>query len=296
MDLTLHQLEIFVSVARARSFTKAAAELVLSQPVISRTVGEVENKLRTPLLTRTTRSVELTEAGAEFLDVATEILDSYRRGLDRFAAYQAGERRQVTVALLPSIAAVVLPSALAGYLADHPEVQVRLADGTNEQVLALLRAGDADLAITEVSPASAGLRVEHLLDDPFVAVLPLGHRLVERDTLSWSDFAGESFIAFSRDSSIRRLADIGLAQSGVEPRQQLETRTVATAGGMIAAGLGVSAMPALVLPLLSATPVVTRPLVGPVVTRKIAVHLRAGERTPATVQRLVDRIDGVKRD
>ena len=290
MDLTLRQLEIFSAVARSRSFTKAAGELVLSQPVISRTIGELERKLRVSLLVRTTRSVELTEAGEEFLDVATGVLDAYRHGLDRFGDFQAGERRHVTVAVLPSVAAVVLPTVLSGYLADHPGVQVRLADGTNDQVLAMLRAGAADLAITEVSPASAGLAVEPLIDDPFVAVVPAGHPLAERKELSWPDFAGESFIAFSPDSSIRRLADIGLAQSFVEPRQQLQTRTVATAGGMIAAGIGVSAMPELVLPLLSATPVAVRPLTGPVITRRIGLHRRAGERCPAAVRRLMDRL------
>jgi LysR family carnitine catabolism transcriptional activator len=290
MDLTLRQLEIFTSVARTHSFTKAASELLLSQPVISRTIGEIEHKLHVQLLTRTTRSVELTDAGAELLGVATEILDTYRRGLDRFAAYQAGERRQVTVALLPSIAAVLLPTALDRYLVDYPDVQVRLADGTNEQVLALLREGDADLAITGASPASAGLHVEHLLDDPFVAVLPPAHRLADRNALSWSDFTGESFIMFSQDSSIRQLADFGLTESAAQPHRQWETRTVATAGGMIAAGLGVSAMPKLVLPLLSATPAVTVPLVDPVVTRKIAVHLRVGEQCPTMVRRLIDLI------
>src|SRR5258708_6399545 len=100
MDLTLRQLEIFSAVARARSFTHAATDLLLSQPVVSRTVGELEHTLRAPLLLRTTRSVELTDAGQELLAVATGILDAYRRGLDRFADYQAGERKQVTVAVL----------------------------------------------------------------------------------------------------------------------------------------------------------------------------------------------------
>jgi LysR family carnitine catabolism transcriptional activator len=290
MDLTIRQLEIFSSVARARSFTHAATDLLLSQPVVSRTVGELERTLRTPLLVRTTRSVELTDAGEEFLAVATGILDAYRQGLDRFTDYQAGERKQVTVAVLPSIAAVMLPRVLSGFLADHPAVQVRLADGTNDQVLSLLRERGADFAITEVGPASAGFAIRLLIDDPFVAVLPPGHALTAREELTWQDFADESFIVFSPDSSIRRLADLGLAQADVQPRQQLETRTVATAGGMIAAGLGVSAMPAQVLPLLSATPVVTRPLTGPSITRRIAVHQRADERCPATVQRLIDRI------
>lgn len=290
MDLTLRQLEIFAAVARTRSFTRAAADLVLSQPVVSRTVGELERKLRAPLFVRTTRSVELTEAGAEFLGVATHVLESYRRGLDRFGDYQAGERRQITVGVLPSIAAVVLPPVLSAYLAEHPGVQVRLADGTNAEILALLRDGTADLAITEVGPASNGLVVQAFLDDPFVAVLPLGHPLAELPALSWADLAAEPFIAFSPDSSIRRLADLGLAQAGVQPRRNLETRTVATAGGMIAAGLGVSAMPELVLPLLAATPVLTRPLGNPPITRKIAVHHRPDSPNPLAVQRLMTRL------
>ena len=290
MDLTLHQMEIFAAVARTRSFTRAGDELVLSQPVVSRTIGEMERKLRTPLFVRTTRSVDLTEAGVEFLGVVTHVLTSYRRGLDRFAGYQAGERRQVTVGVLPSIAAVVLPTVLSGYLDAYPGVQVRLADGTNAEILDLLRDGTADLAITEVGPASAEFAVDAFLDDPFVAVLPPGHPLAGRPALTWADLAAESFIAFSPDSSIRRLADLGLAQAGVQPLRHLETRTVATAGGMIAAGLGVSAMPELVLPLLAATPVITRPLTEPVITRRIAVHRRADEPCPLAVRRLVARI------
>jgi len=132
--------------------------------------------------------------------------------------------------------------------------------------------------------------VDAFLDDPFVAVLPPGHPLAGRPALTWTDLAAESFIAFSPDSSIRRLADLGLAQAGVQPLRHLETRTVATAGGMIAAGLGVSAMPELVLPLLAATPVITRPLTEPVITRRIAVHRRADEPCPLAVRRLVARI------
>lgn len=123
-------------------------------------------------------------------------------------------------------------------------------------------------------------------------MLPPGHVLADRPSLTWADLAAEPFVAFSPDSSIRRLADLGLAQAGARPHRILETRTVATAGGMIAAGLGVSAVPELVLPLPAATPVVTKPLAEPVVTRKIAVHRSAGEPCPAAVRRLVDRVLG----
>jgi LysR family transcriptional regulator, carnitine catabolism transcriptional activator len=290
MDLTLRQLEIYAEVARTRSFTRAASELMLSQPVISRTIGEIERKLATPLLERTTRSVELTEAGREFLNVALGILDSYRRGLSWFDDYRDGERKQVTIATLPSIAAAVLPAILAGYLGENPGIQIRLLDGTNDQIIADLQSGAADFAISETGPAAAPLAHTPLLDDPLVAVLAHGHRHLEREQVSWQDLSSEPFIAFSPGSSIRRLTDLGFAQSCVQSRQFMETRTVATAGALIAADLGVSAVPRLVLPLMAATPVASRLLGAPAVTRHIALHQRAGERAPAAVQRLIDRI------
>ena len=137
---------------------------------------------------------------------------------------------------------------------------VRLADGTSEQVLGMLREGVADVA------------------------------LAEEVRLTWADLAGEFFVALGPGSSIRRLADLGFAQAGVEPRRRVETSTAMTAGGLIRTGLGVSAMPKLALALMPTTYVVTRPLGEPSITRKIALHRRPNERTPATVQHLIDRI------
>jgi DNA-binding transcriptional LysR family regulator len=296
MDLTLHQLTVFQRVARTGSFTQAAAELLLSQPVVSRTIGEIERKLGAALFTRTTRSVDLTAAGGEFLTIAEDVLRTYRLGLDRFAAYRAGERGQVRIAALPSVAAVVLPAIVAGFLAQHPGVTLHLLDGTTREVLDHLRSGAADLAVTDQSPASAGLSVHPLVDDRVVAVLPAGHRHAARAKLSWSDLAAERFIAFSADSSVRRLTDLGFAQAGVQPETLVDTRTVATAGGMIAAGLGVSAMPELVLPLLSFTRLITRPLGNPAITRKLAVHLRSDESLSPAAQRFADHFLGTAVD
>jgi DNA-binding transcriptional LysR family regulator len=169
-----------------------------------------------------------------------ELLESYRQGLDQFAGYQSGLRRQVTFAALPSVAAVVV---VAGFLQEHPAVHVRVADGSSEQVLAVLREGGADLAIEEVGPASAGLAFQPLVDDPLVAVLPRGHALAELARLAWADLAGEPFIAFGPSSSIRCIADLGLAQAGVEARVRMEAETVAMVGGMICARLGLSVTP-----------------------------------------------------
>ena len=290
MSLTLHQLEVFQRVALTGSFTQAATDLRLSQPVVSRTIGDVERHLGARLLDRTTRSVELTAAGHEFLAVARSILDAYQRGLSRFAAYRAGEYGHVTIAALPSVAAVLLPPLVAGFLAGHPGVTLHLLDGTTREVLQHLRSGAADLAVTDEGPASGALDVRPLAEDRVLAVLPPGHRYASRPELPWADLATERFIAFSPDSSIRRLTDLGFAQAGVEPETLVETRAVATAGGMIAAGLGISAMPELVLPLLSFTRLTTRPLEGPAITRKLALHLRPGETLHPAARQLADHL------
>ena len=290
MSLTLHQFEVFQRVAVTGSFTRAAADLRLSQPVVSRTIGDIERLLGARLLERTTRSVEMTAAGREFLAVADSILDTYRLGLRHFSAYRAGEYGHVTIAALPSVAAVLLPPIVAGFLAEHPGITLHLLDGTTREVLEHLRSGAADLAVTDQSPASAALDVHPLAEDRVLAVLPAGHRHSWRPELTWADLATERFIAFSQDSSVRRLTDLGFAQAGVEPETLVETRAVATAGGMIAAGLGISAMPELVLPLLSFTQLATRPLERPAVTRKLALHLRPGGTLHPAARQLADHL------
>jgi LysR family carnitine catabolism transcriptional activator len=290
MKPTLHQLEVFRRVALTGSFSRAAADLRLSQPVVSRTVGDIERHLGARLLERTTRSVELTPAGTEFLAVADSILDTYRLGLSRFSAYRAGEYGHITIAALPSVAAVLLPPVVAGFLAGHPGITLHLLDGTTSEVLEHLRSGAADLAVTDENPASAGLDVHRLAEDRLVAVLPVGHPYRSRPELTWADLAAERFIAFSQDSSVRRLTNLGFAQASVEPATLVETRAVATAGGMIAAGLGVSAMPELVLPLLSFTELTTRPIERPAVTRRLALHLRPGESLHPAARQLADHL------
>jgi LysR family carnitine catabolism transcriptional activator len=89
---------------------------------------------------------------------------------------------------------------------------------------------------------------------------------------------------------VRRLTDLGFAQAGVEPETLVETRAVATAGGMIATGLGISAMPELVLPLLSFTTLIVRPLERPVIMRKLALHLRPGKALQPAARQLADHL------
>lgn len=283
---SLRHLEVFCAVARARSFTRAAEELHVSQPVVSRTVRELERSLGVELFTRTTRSVVLTPQGEELLDLAGDLLERFERSMDRFAAYCRGDYGRIVVATLPSIAAGYLPPILVAFIAENPGMRVEILDVTAAEAARAVESGAADLAIA--SPVTTrSLHSEVLVRDRFVAVLPEHHPLTGRRALTWAMLADEPFIAMSVGSSVRELTDLAMTDADVTPTNVVEARNIATAGGIIAAGLGVSAFPELVLPLLVSSAIVTRPLRAPVVHRDIAVITPTGVPLSPPAQRFV---------
>jgi LysR family carnitine catabolism transcriptional activator len=283
---SLRHLEVFCAVARARSFTRGAEDLHVSQPVVSRTVRELERSLGVDLFTRTTRSVSLTPQGEELLELAGDLLDRFERTMDRFAAYCQGDYGRIVVATLPSIAVGYLPPILVEFLAENPAMRIEILDVTAAEAARAVESGAADLAIASpvVNPS---LSSDVLVRDRFVAVLSAMHPSATKRTWTWAALAEEPFIAMSVGSSVRQLTDHAMSDAGVHPTNVVEARNIATAGGIIAAGLGVSAFPELVLPLLVSSSIVTRPLRAPVVHREIAVITPTAAPLSPPAQRFV---------
>lgn len=285
----LRRLEVFRAVAETSSFTGAADELHLSQPAVSRTVRDLERLFGTTLFERTTRSVDLTPQGKELLHITEDLLGRYDAAMGRFAAYCQGDRGSIVIAALPSVAAVLLPSMLAAFLADNPEIRVEILDVATTEATLFVRTGRADVALVEESRAD-DLVVRPLFRDRLLAVLPERHHLARQRSLRWSDLANEPFIAMSRDSSVRRLTDLAFSRAGAAPNTLVEARNVATAGGLIEAGLGVSAMPELVMPLLAFAPLAFRELRDPEISRSIAALTRPRRPASPPARRFLDAL------
>lgn len=291
MEASLRQLAAYAAVARAASFTAAAAELHVSQSSLSRAVADLERLLGAQLLERDTRNVQLTAAGAEALRVADQIVNAHRAGMKELERFLLGESGTVAVATLPSVAAVLLPQVISDFRKQRPQVTVRIMDGLERSVLGRVLSGDADFAITTVGEPSDQLEHRPLVRDRFVAVLPEGHPLADREEVPWESLARHPFLAVGRDSSVRRLTDAAFAQVDAHAAPAAEAGSVATVGGLVAAGLGVSAMPALVLPLMGTGPVVCRPLVEPVVDRRLDIALRARRPLPLAARRFLETLE-----
>ncbi|MBK1786973.1 LysR family transcriptional regulator [Prauserella cavernicola] len=274
MDLTLHQLRVVVAVHDAGSFTAAAAELLHAQSSLSRTVLDVERRLGVPLFERTTRRLVPTAEGREFVALARSTLDTFAANLRHFTGFLDGERGRVRVATLPSLAATLLPPVVSAYQRQRPEVELSIEDALSAEVLDRVRSGAVDFAVAVVSALSDpldDLDVHPVTTDRFSCVFPAEHRFGAGTEVSWPQLAGEPFIAFDRTTSIRQHLDHAVSGAGTAPRNTVEARNISAVAGLVAAGLGVSAVPGLVLPLMEFAGVAHRPLVDPVVERAIAV-------------------------
>jgi DNA-binding transcriptional LysR family regulator len=287
IGVTLAQLESVVAVSDARSFSKAAKAQMVAQSSLSRTVAQVERTCGVKLFERTTRALELTDEGEQFVQMAQRILHAYRQETGDFEAYLAGTKGVLRLAALPSLAVSLLPPMITRFRDRYPDILVEVEDVLAGQITDYVRSGVVDLAVT-AAPApswqammtSAGIRFETIAVDHFYCVLPQGHRLLDQPTIEWGDLAGEAFIAFEESSSVRAIVDEVLLAHGVVPARLVSARNVASIAGMCAAGLGVSAAPGFVLPLMAIPGVVSRPIGSVPVARQIGV-LRGTRRPPS---------------
>ncbi|MFC5235267.1 LysR family transcriptional regulator [Pseudonocardia zijingensis] len=275
-DLTLQQLRVIAEVYEAGSFTAAARRLLVAQSSLSRTVAEVERRLGTPLFERTTRRLEPTPAGREVVAAARRAVDAVEAELRHVEGYLAGRTGRVRIATLPSLAAILLPGVVSAFRAERPEVELSIEDALSGEVLERVRGGVVDLAVTVVSETPDpldDLAVTPVAADRFCCVVPPAHRFAGRVALSWSELAGEAFIAFDHTTSIRQHVDASFAAAGVAPRQVVAARNIAAVAGLVAADLGVSVVPGLVLPLMGFAGV-----------RRVVLEEPAAHRTTAVVR------------
>jgi DNA-binding transcriptional LysR family regulator len=285
IEPTLTQLETVIAVANELSFSIAARRQLVSQSSLSRTVAQVERMCGVKLFERTTRRLELTVEGERFVQMAETILSTYRGEISDFAAYLSGTKGVLRLAALPSLAASLLPPMITRFRHRFPEIAVEVEDVLESQIADYIRSGAVDLAVTAEPPPSllsamSATRFDVVAVDEFHCVLPTEHWLLDLPTIDWTDLAGEAFIAFDAASSVRRIVDDILISRGVVPARVLTARNVASVAGLCAAGLGVSAAPGFVLPLMAVPGVTTRPLGDVPIERRIGV-LRSRRRNPS---------------
>jgi DNA-binding transcriptional LysR family regulator len=270
MNITLRQIQAFKTVAEFGSFTRAAERLNVAQPALSLSIRELERELNLRLFDRTTRRVELTGAGREFLQSADKLLADLDRAVRDARDLSEMKRGRIVVAAPPLLAAMIVPAAIAEYNAAHPGIDVGLVDARNDQILDRLRAGEADLAIGTFEERADGIRREVLAQDALTLFCSAASPLAKKRRVRWADLHDQKLIMLTRDSSIRVLTERTLAEAGRNTGKPLyEVSQMTTAVMLAEAGLGVTVLPAYAWSFARGRDVVSRPLVEPQVMRNI---------------------------
>lgn len=242
--MELRQLEYFVAVAEESNFTRAAKRLHIAQSGLSASVRALERELGAALFLRSTRQVQLTAAGRALLVEARRALSATNAARDAVAAVQGLLRGSLAIGSLQCLQVVDLPAVLAGFLASHPGLEIRLRHGGSGELVERVRTGELDLAfVSRPARLPDGLVVEPLAREPLVLACPLNHPLATRDEVALAELGNEHFVDFHRDWATRDLVDATLAAAGVERRVALEVTDVHSLLDLVAVGLGVALVP-----------------------------------------------------
>ena len=272
---TVSQLTAFVTVVEKGGFAAASRALGLSQPGVSRAVASLEKELGRPLLIRGRDGVSLTKAGSAALMHAREVV----RHVSQMGAEVAGLTSDITetlsLASLPSVTPTLVAPQLQAFAERHPAVEIRLLEGSEEEVRDWLDQGAAEAGV--VSLPVHGLESAVLGDQLMVAVVPANNWLASKDAVSYAELVKEPFII-----STGGCADVftPVARAvGVEFDVAFQAREMSSVLQIVGAGLGVSILPSAGLPPLP-DGVVIRPLV-PETVRHLGVAVSASATAPA---------------
>lgn len=249
MNYSLRQLRVFVTVAQARSFSRAGEIIGLSQSAVSHSVKELETQTGVKLLDRTTREVVLTEAGQQLamrLERLLDELNSTLRDVGRLGQQLSGT---VRVAASQTISAHLIPQCIAESNHRYPDIDFVLHDRPQQWVLESIRQGDVDFGIVIDPGAVSDLECEVVFSEPFLLLCRDDDPLASLPQVAWQALQGANLVLQDYASGSRPLIDAALTAQGVKATIVQEIGHPATLFPMVEAGIGISVLPALALPL-----------------------------------------------
>ena len=294
INFDLNDLLAFRAVAEQQNFRRAAETVHLSQPAFSRRIDKLEQALGVRLLERTTRRVTLTAVGRDFERKVRELLDELDTTLLGIRGVAATRMGEVTVACVPSTVYYYLSQVIRLYHERCPKVRVRVLDAGANEALAAVSRGEADFGLNFMGSQEGDLEFEPLVEERFVAACRRDHPVAKLKKVAWAQLRAHDFIAVSRSSGNRVLLDQALAGVPDRPQAIYEAMHVTTALGLVEAGLGVAAVPAMAMPGPGHPLLVSVPLVEPAVTRKIGLIRRRGRSLSPAAQQLFDLFSELK--
>jgi DNA-binding transcriptional LysR family regulator len=290
---TLRQIEAFIAVADAHSFTVAASRLGLTAQAVSQLIAELEGVLGFRLFDRTTRKVSLSSAGRDFVSSASTLLRHVQAADTAASDVRNRASGVVRVGAPLVLASTALPAAIRAYQKNRPKVIVRVHDVPVDQLVNCVSDGDVDLSIGPDRPTGNGVTATALFDSAWVLWCTPKHALAKRrSAIRWADLIGVPIVAAGRDheQSVAQMHWQAPQAQRVTPVEVVDN--MSTAMGIAAQDLAVTLAPAYVGVLARTFGLVMRRVVAPESVRKVCLYTPAARTASPAAEGFAEFVAG----
>src|SRR2546427_13191692 len=267
--MEIHQLRYLVAVAEEGSFSRAAAKVRVAQPSLSQQIRKLEAEVGQPLFDRLPRSVVLTEAGRCLIDYARQILssiDDARRCVGDLKGEIGGK---LAVGAIPTIAPYVLPDLVGKFQKHYPEVTLEITEDGTDGITRRVEAGELDVALASTCQQSPTLRRESLGNEPLLALVPEGHPLAKKTLVELDDLKSQRFLLLHEMHCLSQQVHHLLESRRLRPEIALAGSQLSTIANMVAAEIGVSLAPQMMVNHQATPGCVSLPFAPPVPEREL---------------------------
>ena len=241
--MEIHQLRYFVAVAEEGSFSRAAAKVRVAQPSLSQQIRKLEAEVGQPLFDRLPRSVVLTEAGRCLIEFARQILASIEDARRCVGELKGEISGRLAVGAIPTIAPYVLPTLVRNFQEHYPQVTLEVVEDVTDGITRRIEAGELDVALASTCQQRPTLRRESLGKEPLLALVPEEHILATKNFIELDDLKSQHFLLLHEMHCLSQQVHHLLEARHLRPEIALAGSQLTTIANMVAAGIGISIVP-----------------------------------------------------
>ncbi len=275
--VNIRQIRSFQAVVELGNFSRAAERLGTSQASVSHAINDLETLLGARLFDRTTRRVELTEAGQIFAAGALAGLAEMDRSIEAVRDLSKLRAGLVRIAAPSLLAATVLPRLTMKMASVYPNLKLSIEDLGVDLIVNKVRNGLCDLGVGTFNSDEENIDSQHILSDRLLLFTWQEHEFRSREEVGWTDLQNQRIITLTRESKIRLLTEIGFESANLALRPYMEVHQIHTALSLVENQIGVAVLPTYAFSALNNRRIIARPLTDPAITRQVSI-ITARER------------------
>lgn len=271
MKITIDDLEAFITVADFESFNRAATELGITQPALSRRIKKLEETLGAKLLDRTTRKISVSIVGEEFIIEARRMLEEFTKSIYDVKELIKTKTGSISLSTNMTIADSVLPDIVSQFRNKNPNIRLRISQNSSPEAINKVLRRECEFAIAQYSNEHPELNFEPLIKDSFVMVCHKKNPLSKYKKITWKDFDSYNFIKLGSKSRTINILKVELSDQMRYLKGDIQVDNFSVLMNLVGKNLGISAIPSLAKFKRQELDIVTRTIEEPEVSRVLGI-------------------------